>query len=314
MVDAGGSDRVVRECIDLDGVSGGVTVLPVIDAALVKELIAEQFPCWAHLPVTGILPGGWDNRSFRLGEDMLVRVPSRAIYAARVPVEQHWLPYLATHLPFEIPTPLGMGAPGRCFPLPWSVYRWIEGKTLSCAETDLVAFAAALGAALSRLHRVDPAGGPLPGKDNLWRGGPLSHYDEEVVHSLAALRGTMDCNTPHAIWRRALAGASCHAKVWVHGDVAPGNLLLRDGRLLAIIDWGQFCVGDPACDLAICWTSFDPEARAAFRNALAVDAETWARGAGWALWKALIVLAGLPGTDANRRPDATRTLKALLEG
>jgi aminoglycoside phosphotransferase (APT) family kinase protein len=153
-----------------------------IDAPLVRRLIAAQFPHWAGLPVTPAVPQGWDNRTFRLGERMTVRLPSAERYVAQVEKEHRWLPRLATHLPLPIPFPLGRGVPADGYPWPWSVYRWIEGETATVGRIeDLVGFATTLADFLVVLQRIDPAGGPPPGPHNFFRGGSLAVYDSETL-------------------------------------------------------------------------------------------------------------------------------------
>jgi aminoglycoside phosphotransferase (APT) family kinase protein len=264
-----------------------------IDAALVGRLIAAQFPQWASLPIRPVA-GGWDNRTFHLGEAMTVRLPSAAHYAAQAEKEQRWLPRLAPHLPLPIPAPVAMGAPAEGYPWPWSVYGWIEGETAAVGPIDDPRqFGEALGAFLAALQGTDAADGPAAGPHNFWRGGPLSTYDAETRTAIAALGGRIDARAVTAVWEAALAAAWDGPPVWVHGDVSAGNLLVQDGRLSAVIDFGCCGVGDPACDLAIAWTFLEGEGHAAFRAALPLDAGTWARGRGWTLWKALILWAGL---------------------
>jgi aminoglycoside phosphotransferase (APT) family kinase protein len=226
--------------------------------------------------------------------------------------EQRWLPHLAPHLPLPIPVPLAQGRPSAGYPWPWSVYRWQEGETAYAATiADLPAFAADLARFLSALQRIDPAGGPPAGEHSFYRGGPLTVYDAETRTAIAALAGRIDTAAATALWEAALAAAWPGPPVWVHGDVAAGNLLVQDGRLHAVIDFGCCAVGDGACDLVIAWTFLDAESRAVFRTVLGVDDATWARGQGWALWKALILLAGA-ATNAVEAETPRRVLAALL--
>jgi aminoglycoside phosphotransferase (APT) family kinase protein len=161
---------------------------------------------------------------------------------------------------------------------------------------DLSQFAKALGKFLAALQRCDATGGPTAGSHNFYRGGELANYDIETRQAIAMLGDRDNVNTMTDLWSRALASTWHRAPVWVHGDIAIGNLLVHKGKLCAVIDFGQLCIGDPACDLAIAWTLFKGESREAFRNALALDSATWARARGWTLWKALC--APVPG--ANR--------------
>ncbi|NUT33139.1 MAG: aminoglycoside phosphotransferase family protein [Hamadaea sp.] len=267
-----------------------MSTLP-IDTDLVRRLIRAQFPQWAHLPIRPVDHGGWDNRTFHLGDAMTVRLPSSAAYQWQVEKEHRWLPALAAHLPLPIPAPIGRGVPGEGYPLPWSVYGWIDGEQAAPERIrDLTEFAGDLAAFLVALAKADPADGPGPGAHNFWRGGPLTTYDGETREALAAL-GDLVPAVATEIWEAALAASWEGRPVWFHGDIAYGNLLVRDGRLAAVIDFGTSGVGDPACDLAISWTMFSGESRQVFRDTLGVDPGTWARGRGWTLWKALIVYA-----------------------
>jgi aminoglycoside phosphotransferase (APT) family kinase protein len=266
---------------------------PNIDTALVRRLIAVQFPRWKDLAVRPVEFGGWDNRTFHLGDKMTVRLPSAAAYSLQVEKEHRWLPRLAPLLPLPIPVPLAMGMPAEGYPWHWSVYGWIEGETAKRERiADLSQFAADLAGFLVALKRVDPTDGPAPGQHNFFRGGPLTVYDGETRQAVTALGGRIDASLASAVWEAALAAAWQGPPVWFHGDVSWGNLLVDRGRLSAAIDFGTSGVGDPSCDLAIAWTLFEGESREVFRTGLAVDDATWARGRGWALWKALITVAG----------------------
>jgi len=279
----------------------------LIDAGLAWRLVAAQFPEWAHLPIAAVIPGGWDNRTFRLGERLLVRLPSATHYVVQVEKEQLWLPRLAPELPLPIPAPVAMGVPGEGYPWPWSVYDWLDGESADPSRiADPVRFADDLAAFLVALHAIDSRDGPLFGAHSFQRGGPPAVYDGETRRAIAALDGLIDTPAVTAVWEAALASTWSGPPVWVHGDFAAGNLLVRDGELSAVIDFGCCAVGDPACDLAIAWTFLEGEAREAFRARLLLDAGVWARGRGWTLWKALIVMAQLPGAnpmdaDACRR-------------
>ena len=258
-----------------------------INVSLVRRLIAAQFPQWADLPIKPVEFDGWDNRTFHLGEDMTVRLPSAAPYALQVEKEHRWLPRLAPRLPLPIPVPLAKGAPADGYPWQWSVYRWLEGETATIERiADLRQFAIALAEFLTALQRIDPAGGPPPGRHNFFRGGSLTVYDAESRQAIAALEGEIDADAATATWEAALAATWHGAPVWFHGDVAAGNLLVEGGRLSAVIDFGTSGVGDLSCDLAIALTLFRGESRDAFRAVLRPDDATWSRGRGWALWKA----------------------------
>ena len=260
-----------------------------MDADLVRRLVAAQFPHWAGLPVTPVVPGGHDHRTFRLGDELSVRLPSGEGYAQQVAKEQRWLPVLAPRLPLAIPQPVAHGAPGDGYPFEWSVYRWLEGEpAMAGTIADPVGLAVELAGFLRALGAADAAGGPPPGPHNFHRGGPVAFYEAESLRAIETLGGRIPREAALAVWEDAVASPWEGEPVWFHGDVAEGNLLLRDGRLAAVIDFGTSGVGDPACDTVIAWTLLRGRARAAFREALGADDATWARGRGWALWKALI--------------------------
>jgi aminoglycoside phosphotransferase (APT) family kinase protein len=272
----------------------------VIDAALVRRLVSDQFPQWARLPVRPVDVDGWDNRTFQLGDDLSVRLPSSANYVDQVDKEQRWLPVLATQLPLPIPSPVAKGVPADDYPFPWSVYRWLEGETADAGRIeDPVEFAATLAGFLNALYRVEPSGGPEPGPHNFFRGGPLATYDEDTRQAIDRLGDQIPTDRVTEVWEAALAAHWDAAPVWFHGDVAAGNLLVSGGRLAAVIDFGSSGVGDPACDTSVAWTLLSGPSRQAFAADLAVDADTWARGRGWTLWKALITMAGHLGEAAD---------------
>jgi aminoglycoside phosphotransferase (APT) family kinase protein len=282
-----------------------------ITAALAARLVAEQFPQWADLPVRPVEHGGWDNVTFRLGDEMSLRLPSGAAYAAQVAKEWRWLPFLAPQLPVPIPEPVAVGEPGQGYPWPWTVHRWRHGDPATVAPiADLHRFAVDLAAFLVRLRQVDPTGGPLPGDHNFHRGGALAVYDAETRSALRELGDEVDGGRAEAVWDEALGSTWDGRPVWAHGDVSAGNLLVVAGRLGAVIDFGCCAVGDPACDTVIAWTMLDRPSRATFRAALAIDDWTWARGRGWTLWKAVITLAA---ARSARSPGATAARHALGE-
>lgn len=292
-----------------------MTETPLITVELVRTMLREQFPQWAELPLAKVEPGGWDNRTFRLGDELSVRLPSADGYAPGVEKEQRWLPRLAPQLPVEIPAPVATGAPSEAFPRPWSINRWIGGEPATTARIDdPVAFARQLAGFLVALRVADASDGPLAAAHSAWRGAPVEVYEDDTQRSLAALEGGIDTDAARAVWAEAKASRWTAAPVWFHGDFAHGNLLVRDGRLAAVIDFGTSGVGDPACDLVIAWNFFDGAARAEFRKAVGLDEATWARGRGWALWKALLIVAGSAGAVSPERETATarRVIDAVI--
>ena len=283
-----------------------------VDPGTVRRLVAEQFPEWSHLPVTPVLNGGWDNYTFHLGDDMLVRLPSAAEYALAVDKERRWLPALATHVTVPIPSVCGHGVPSAEYPFAWSIYRWLDGDPATFAGiADSERFAEDLADFLVSLRRISAAEGPRPGIHNWFRGATLRTYHATLRRSLEALAGQVDADRSLEIWSEALNAPWDGVDVWFHGDLAEGNLLLRNGQLGSVIDVGTCGVGDPSCDLAIAWTLLTEPARQVFRDRLYVDDASWARGRGWALWKTLAGLAG--AEDEEEAAPLMRVLGELTD-
>jgi aminoglycoside phosphotransferase (APT) family kinase protein len=275
------------------------------DEALVGRLLAAQFPDWAGLPLWRVPSSGTDNALYRLGEELVVRLPRIHWAVGGLEKEFQWLPVLAPQLPLELPVPLARGAPAEEYPWEWGVYSWLEGENPTpggFVDSDgLVEDAAWL---IEALHAIDPTGGP-PAR----RGAPLEVQDERARQALVALRGEVDTAAATAAWEDALEAPPWYGPpVWVHGDLLPGNLLVRGGRLTGVIDWAGVGVGDPACDLIIAWGLLSAEARPSFRARLAVDDATWARGRGWALSLALIAIPYYKDTN----PEFAATARHLL--
>jgi aminoglycoside phosphotransferase (APT) family kinase protein len=284
-----------------------------IDVPLARRLVDSQFPLWSDLPITEVEVDGWDNRTFRLGSELIVRLPSGDWYAKQVEKEQRWLPVLAPQLPLPIPSPVARGAPDKGYPYHWSVYGWLEGELASKAPIDdLGAFATTLAGFLNALGGIDASDGPRPGEHNFFRGGPLATYEEEALQAIEALGAEVPRDEVHRAWEDAMATSWQRAPVWLHGDVASGDLLVRDGRLAAVLDFGSSGVGDPACDVVIAFTFLSGASRDRFRAALDVDAATWSRGRGWGLWKALITLVGHLENDSPDAALARRDIEQIL--
>lgn len=210
-----------------------------ITVPLVQRLIAAQFPQWTGLSVSPAEPQGWDNRTFRLGATMSVRLPSAEGYTPQIEKEHRWLPYLAPQLPLPIPAPLARGAPAEGYPWSWSVYQWLDGEASSIERIgDLSVFAAALAQFLLALQQIDPAGGPSPGPHSFYRGAPLETYHAETRHAIVTLGDEVNAAAATAVWEAGLAAPFQGPPVWFHGDVAVNNLLVADGQLRAVIDFG----------------------------------------------------------------------------
>ena len=261
-----------------------------ITTQIATALIAEQFPQFSHLHISPVDHGGNDNRTFHLGSEMSIRLPSGEEYVRQVKKEQEWLPKIAPHLPLPIPQPIAMGMPSKCYPWNWSIYKWLEGESansIELSDAHLETIAIQIAQFLNEFHKFDGAGAPAPGLHNWWRAAHTSIYDAETRSLIEKLKNLVDVDNASKLWQRAINSKWNRDPVWVHGDVASGNLLVKDNRLAAVIDFGCMGIGDPACDLTIAWTFFRGKSREIFRANLHLDEETWARARGWAIWKAL---------------------------
>lgn len=266
-----------------------------ISQSLVYQLIEEQFPDWASLPIEPVHSIGTDNAIYRIGKYMAVRLPYRPAVAEQGEKEARWLPVIAPHLPLAVPIPLAIGKPSENYPYSWTICRWLEGENAIVEPiTDWAKAATVLARFISALQKIDATDGPLPGSHNFSRGEPLVYRDRETraaIERLRAMVDIVDIESATKAWEAALATSAWdQSPVWLHGDLHAGNLLVQRGRLSAVIDFGGLGIGDPACDLMVGWTLLTPQARDIFRAALSVDAATWARGRGWALSFGLIAL------------------------
>ena len=287
-----------------------------LDVALVRRLVAAQFPHWAQLPLESVSSDGTVNALYRLGDALAVRLPLRRAGEASLHREHEWLPRLAGELPLAIPEPIAHGAPAEGYPCAWSVFRWLEGETWRPSRVaDPCRAARELARFIAALRRVDPAGGPRNRRGD--RGWPLGIREHWVRAALGALEGEIDVRAARAAWKAARdAPVWDGPPVWFHGDLRAGNVLVRGGQLAAVIDFGIAAVGDPACDQVPAWTLFAGESRAVFRRELGGDAASWARARGWALSNALLELAyyksrNNPGMVAQARGVLAEVLAEL---
>lgn len=255
-----------------------------VDPPLVRSLLAEQHPDLAERSVE-LVAHGWDNVLFRVGEDLVARLPRRAESVPLVEHEQRWLPELAPRLPLPVPAPVRVGRPGRDYPWPWSIVPWFEGSSaLISPPEDPVTAAASLGSFLAALHEPAPVEAPV----NPYRGIPLRDRQPLLDRHLTALGETVDAGAIRTAWEGLVdAPVAAGPGLWLHGDVHPGNLVVRDGRLVAVVDFGDLCAGDRASDLAVAWMLFDGPARLELRAAAGarrpIDDATWRRARAWAL-------------------------------
>ncbi|HEY5294569.1 MAG TPA: aminoglycoside phosphotransferase family protein [Gaiellaceae bacterium] len=250
-----------------------------VDEALVRALLAEQFPAWADLPLERA-GDGTVNVIYRLGKELSVRLPRREGPEVEDDVEFGWLPVLAPQLPVAIPRPVARGRPGAGYPWFWSVHTWLDGDlpTTALRPDDVASF-------VVTLQRIDAAGGPEPSGG---RGRPLSYRDPYVRDAL----DLVEAPGARELWERAVAAREWEGeRVWIHADLDRRNVLVRDGRLAGVLDWGGAGIGDPAVDVMVAWKLVAREGRNGFRQLLGVDDATWLRAQGWVLSQALIALS-----------------------
>ncbi len=260
-----------------------------ISEELVKQLISTQFPEYSNLEIVAVDIQGHDNRTFRLGNKMLVRLPSAKDYALKVPIEQHYLPKLKPHLSLKIPIPLNIGNPSSIFPYHFSIYEWLEGISANQTQlnsNELNNIALQLAIFLQELQNITDIKGPIPGQHNWWRGDHISVYDKNAKQQINTLKKYIDSDKALSLWDSAYHTRWQLQPIWIHGDVAIGNLILLNKKLHGVIDFGGMAMGDPACDLTIAFTWFEDEARDIFIEKMAMNNETWLRAKAWTLWKA----------------------------
>jgi aminoglycoside phosphotransferase (APT) family kinase protein len=273
-------------------------MMPTVDLA--RKLISQQFPESVHLPIIEVERQGHDNRTYRLGNDLLIRMPTAASYALKVPKEQQLLPQLAKYLSVSIPAPIAMGKPSVDYPYPFSMYKWLPGKSLNLlvlTEQEQLQLAGDLAEFLLELQSITRVVGPQPGQHNWWRGDHVIVYDRGAREQIAQLTNIIDATAALDLWEQACATRWHHDPVWIHGDLAIGNILIVDGKLSALIDFGGAAVGDPACDLTIAWSYFSDKAREVFMQKMNLEGDAWLRAGAWALWKATFELCQI--SDKN---------------
>ncbi|MGW4893317.1 aminoglycoside phosphotransferase family protein [Kitasatospora sp. NPDC004240] len=284
---------------------------------MARRLVDSQFPQWAGLPLRPVEQAGSDHEIHRLGEELSVRVPRHDGAAGQARKEFAWLPRLAPHLPLALPVTVAVGEPDHGRPWPWAVSRWLEGTTATVEGLgDSYEAAETLAAFLTALQGCLPGGTPTPAAHpELHAARPLADRDEATRGNIAELGGVFGAAAMTALWDEALAAPEWdRPPVWFHGDFHTGNLLTVDGRLSAVIDFGELGLGDPARDLTIAYTLLSPGPRAAFRTALGVDDATWARGRGWALTTGLNAHAHHAAHNPRVAAQTTRQITQALAG
>jgi aminoglycoside phosphotransferase (APT) family kinase protein len=281
------------------------------DAALVRRLLPAQFPHWSDRPIEPVVSYGTDHDIYRLGADLAARLPRIGWAADQAAKEAKWLPRLAPHLPLALPVPLAMGRPADGYPFDWSVCTWLPARNANGTISDLDLAAVDLAAFVIALRQIDTAG--AHSRPPHGRGGPLAENDDQVRRSIVQLGDRIDADAALRSWQESLSAPVWDGpEVWVHGDLLPGNLLVVDGRLSAVIDFGGLNVGDPACDLQPAWNVFADDSRARFRAELEVDDASWLRGRGWALGQAVSALPYYWDTNPGMVRQASHALAQVL--
>ncbi len=282
-----------------------------IDESLVRRLLIAQAPSLADLPLQ-LLATGWDNTIWAIGDELLARLPHREAAVDLVKHEQRWLPSLAEQLPVPIPVPIVMGRPSADFPWPWSIVERVQGLDAISAPPDPANAVDLMARFFSAMHVAAPEDAPL----NPWRGGPLAERDALTMQRFERLAPWLDDRVDgdrlRMLWRNAIE-AEPHAgpPMWIHGDVHPGNVIVRDTKIVSVIDFGDLTSGDPATDLGSAWMFFDQTDRARLRQLLDVDEVTWDRGRGWALSVSLAI-AENSADNPRYEAMAARTLARVV--
>ncbi len=265
-------------------------VVILSDERLVAALIAAQAGQWSDLPIRA-LNGGTDNAMFRLGPELAVRLPRRPEAAALLEKEARWLPELQ-NLPLAVPRVRLAGRRSKQFNWPFTVVDWVEGvEAQDAAIHDWPAEVTRLVRFLKALWKLPVKGAPVAGPDNKRRGVALAEMSSLTLGALHEVSDEIDVSAAREVWLDAMEAAPARKPRWIHGDLKLSNLLARDGRLVAVIDWGLAAVGDPAADIAVAWRWVPEWQTQAFRDALKVDDDAWRRARGWALYGAVIALA-----------------------
>jgi aminoglycoside phosphotransferase (APT) family kinase protein len=283
----------------------------VTTPALVRRLLADQFPTLVALPLDLVDSYGTDHDIYRLGEHLAVRLPRIGWAAGQATKEARWLPRLAPQLPLALPVQVALGQPAEGYPFEWSICEWLPGENANGTIRDLDQAAGDLAAFVTALRQIDTSDAGL--RPARARGAPLAELDEDVRRALAALGDRVDRSATTRLWEESLASPPWSgAEVWVHGDLLPGNLLVVDGQLSAVIDFGGLHVGDPACDLQPAWNLFAGSSRSRYREELAVDDASWIRGRGWVLYQAVMALPYYWNTNPGMVRQALHALAEVL--
>lgn len=283
----------------------------ITDASLVRRLLEDQFPHWASLPIELVDSYGTDHDIYRLGSDLAVRLPRIEWATGQAAKEAMWLPRLAPHLPLAVPVQLSMGGPAHGYPFEWTIYEWLPGAPVAEMTMDSELAAVDLSGFITALRNTDTVDAPKRPRGA--RGAPLIELDDQVRRSIRRLGERIDGPAATRVWEESLQAQPHRSKeVWVHGDLLPGNLLVVDDRLSAVIDFGGLNVGDPACDLQPAWNLFTGSSRHRFRDELGADDDAWQRGRGWVLFQTVSALPYYWDTNPGIVRQASYALRQVL--
>ncbi|WP_328610717.1 aminoglycoside phosphotransferase family protein [Amycolatopsis sp. NBC_00345] len=283
---------------------------------LVRALVREQHPDLADLELRAVA-GGWDNQLWRLGPELAVRMPRSERAPDLLRTERKWLPVLAGRLPLPTPVPVRAGEPSARFEHTWTIARWVEGEPADRTPITRADSAETLAGFLEALHRPAPADAPA----NPARGVPLAELPHDLDDWLAVIADHANAGAAREILEKAVAAPVWPgAPLWLHGDLHPANVVVREGRLAGVVDFGELCAGDPATDLAAAWVLLPAGTASRFFEAYGhADDATVARARGWAVWRALALISigrngrlGLPGGKPTWEPAGYATLERVL--
>jgi aminoglycoside phosphotransferase (APT) family kinase protein len=283
---------------------------------LVRALLRDQHPALADLEIRDV-NGGWDNQLWRLGEELAVRLPRTERAPALLRIEQAWLPVLADRLPLPTPTPVRIGEPSSLFEHSWTIARWVDGEPADRAPVTRMDAAEILAEFLGVLHDQAPADALA----NTGRGIPLAEFQEEFDGWFEIIADHTIADSAREVWEKAVAAPVWQgALVWLHGDLHPANVVVQDGMLAGVIDFGEMCAGDPATDLSAAWILLPAGAASRFFDAYGqADEATVSRARGWAVLRALGLIEvgrngrlGLPGGKPSWEPAGYGTLERVL--
>lgn len=278
-----------------------------LDLTTIQKIISIQYPKYASFEIRNVVKSGHDNQTFHLGNEYSLRFPSAYDYSSQVLKEHQFCKKLQESISYRITEPIELGQPSDLFPYHFSINSWIDGESMNEFNVkDKNQLAYDLAQFLNELKQCDPHLGPLPGPHNFYRGGNLSTYHEETIQAIKEC-DDFDQTECLKIWHTGLNSDFKGPNTWIHGDLEKDNLLIKDDRLYAVIDFGNMGIGDPACDYVMAWTYFNIESRQIFLQAFGINQAMINRAKAWALWKAIISL-----NNPNSRLTAINTLNELL--